>query len=42
VILRAIGCAPADAAARAVQAARQADKFAQQIAASGGTGTTGA
>lgn len=41
VILRAIGCAPADAAARAVQAARQADKFAQQIAASGGTGTTG-
>ena len=31
-ILRAIGCAPADAAARADQAARKADKF-QQIAA---------
>jgi AcrR family transcriptional regulator len=35
-ILRAIGCAPADAAARAAQAARNADKFARQIAASRG------
>ena len=32
-ILRAIGCAPADAATRTAQAARRADNFAQQIAA---------
>jgi len=32
-ILRAIGCAPADAASRAEQAARNANKFAQEFAA---------
>jgi AcrR family transcriptional regulator len=41
VILRAIGCAPADAAARVEQATRNADEFAQQIAAAGGGDTSG-
>jgi AcrR family transcriptional regulator len=36
--LRTIGCAPADAATRTDQAWRNADKFAQQLAASGGGG----
>ncbi|HTR15923.1 MAG TPA: TetR family transcriptional regulator [Acetobacteraceae bacterium] len=40
-ILRAIGCAPADAAARTDQAQRNADKFAQQLAASGGGNSSG-
>jgi AcrR family transcriptional regulator len=34
-ILRAIGCTPDDAAARAAEAARNADKFAHQLAAAG-------
>ena len=38
-ILRAIGCAPADAAARADQAARNADKFTRQIAAASAADT---
>ena len=40
-ILRAIGCAPADAASRTAQAGRNADKFAQQTAASGGKSSKG-
>jgi AcrR family transcriptional regulator len=36
-ILRAVGCAPDDAAERADEAARNADRFAQQTAADGGT-----
>ena len=40
-ILRAIGCATAEAATRTAQAARNADNFAQQIAASGGADTSG-
>ena len=36
-ILRAVGCAPDDAAERAEEAARNADRFAQQTAADGGT-----
>ena len=38
-ILRAIGCPPADAAARAGQAARNADKFARQTAAASAADT---
>jgi AcrR family transcriptional regulator len=34
-ILRAIGCTPDDAAARTAEAARNADKFAHQLAAAG-------
>jgi AcrR family transcriptional regulator len=40
-ILRAIGCAPADAADRADQATRNADSFVHHIAAAGGTDTSG-
>jgi len=40
-ILRAIGCAPADAAARTAQAGRNADKFVQQLAAWGGKNSLG-
>jgi AcrR family transcriptional regulator len=40
-ILRAVGCAPADAAARADQAARNADKFARILAASRGANSSG-
>ena len=36
-VLRAVGCAPDDAAERAEEAARNADRFAQQTAADGGT-----
>ena len=36
-VLRAVGCAPDDAAERADEAARNADRFAQQTAADGGT-----
>jgi len=39
--LRAIGCAPADAAARADKASRSADKFAREIAASRGANSSG-
>jgi AcrR family transcriptional regulator len=40
-ILRAIGCAPAEAATRTAQAAPNADNFVQQIAASDGADTLG-
>ena len=38
-VLRAMGCAPDDAAGRADEAARNADTFTQQTAADGGTGS---
>lgn len=38
-ILRAMGCTPDDAAKRADEAARNADGFAQQVSAGGGTGS---